>query len=181
MNDLVLLDNLGEALAILGVAGVVSLFFFPEGRRLAERSLAVLFTLMAIGGTALMWRADRLVEAKRDLTPAEQAELSKAISQFPNAKFEVLTSRDDREAHSLALKIVDAIKGGSGGTPLFEEEEHLLPVGLTLIFDPEDVDLRRNIANTVGRLFIEARIAVISDETAGLGEQRVRIVVGGKP
>jgi len=65
------------------VVGAVSLFFFPEGRRILERLLGVLFTLVVVGGVALTWRAQQLRNADRDLTPAQQATLGKAIGQFP--------------------------------------------------------------------------------------------------
>jgi hypothetical protein len=174
-----LLNDLGQGLIVLGLVGAVSLFFFPEGRRSLERSLGVLFTLVVIGGVALTWRAERLRNADRDLTPAQQATLSKALSQFPAVKFEVLTSRGDKEAHSLALKIVDAVKAGSGAMPLFDE---ILspPVGVVLVLGKE-ADPDHAVADTVGRLLMAAHIAVISDRTVELDEHTVRIVVGEKP
>ena len=180
-SDLSLLNGLGEALVVLGLVGAVSLFFFPMDRRMQERSLGVLFTLMAAGGVGLAWRADRLGNADRDLTPEQHVRLSKAISQFPTAKFEVLTSRGDREAHSLALKIVDAVKAGTGAMPAFEDEKLSLPIGVVLVFAAKDADFRHNVADTVGRRLMEARIAVISNIAPELREQTVRIVVGGKP
>ncbi len=180
-SDLSLVSGLGELLVLLGLVGAVSLFFFPVDRRIQERSLGVLFTLMAAGGVALAWRADKLENANRDLTPEQHVRLSKAISQFPTAKFEVLTSRGDREAHALALKIVDAVKAGSGAMPVFDDEKLSLPLGVVLVFAAKDTDLRRNVADTVGRPLMAARIAVISDLAPELSEQTVRIVVGGKP
>lgn len=164
---------------VLGLVGAVSLFFFPEGRRILERSLGVLFTLVVIGGVALTWRAERLRNADRDLTPAQQATLSKALSQFPAVKFEVLTSRGDKEAHSLGLKIVDAVKAGSGATPLFDEIISP-PVGVVLVLGKE-ADPDHAVVDTVGRLLMAAHIAVISDRTVELDEHTVRIVVGEKP
>src|SRR5882724_7552361 len=111
----------------------VSPFFFPEGRRILERSLGLFFTLVVIGGVALAWRADKLRDADRDLTPAQQAALSNAISQFPNLKFEMFTSRADREAHALALKIAAAAKAGSGAMPPFNETMPAPPKGVVLI------------------------------------------------
>jgi hypothetical protein len=175
-----LLNDLGRGLIVLGLVGAVSLFFFPEGRRILERSLGVLFTLVVIGGVALTWRADKLRNADRELTPAQQVALGKAMSQFPAAKFEVLTSRGNREAHALALKMVDAVKAGSGAMPLFDEDMAALPAGLVLILG-KDVDPDRTVVDTVGRLLMAARIAVISDRTVDLDEHTVRIVVGEKP
>jgi hypothetical protein len=180
-SDLSLVSGLGELLIVLGLVGAVSLFFFPVDRRIQERSLGVLFTLMAAGGVALAWRADKLENANRDLTPEQHVRLSKAISQFPTTKFEVLTSRGDREAHALALKIVDAVKAGSGAKPVFDDEKLSLPLGVVLVFAAKDADLRRDVADAVGRRLMEARIAVISDLAPELSEQTVRIVVGGKP
>jgi uncharacterized membrane protein YccC len=181
ISDLSLLNSLGEALVVLGLVGAVSLFFFPEGRRLQERSLGVLFAVMAASGVALAWRADSLRNANRDLTPKQQATLSKAISQFPTAKFEVLTSRGDKEAHALALKLADAIKAGSGAMPAFDDDKHALHVGVVLIFAAKDDELHHNVTDTVGRRLMAARIAVISDRAPELAAQTVRIVVGAKP
>ncbi len=174
-----LLNDLGQGLIVLGLVGAVSLFFFPEGRRILERSLGVLFTLVVIGGVALTWRAERLRNADRDLTPAQQATLSKALSQFPAVKFEVLTSRGDKEAHSLGLKIADAVKAGSGATPLFDEIISP-PVGVVLVLGKE-ADPDHAVVDTVGRLLMAAHVAVISDRTVELDEHTVRIVVGEKP
>lgn len=135
---------------------------------------------MVIGGVALTWRAERLRNADRDLTPAQQATLSKALSQFPAVKFEVLTSRGDKEAHSLALKIVNAVKTGSGAMPLFDEKILSPPVGVVLVLGKE-ADPDHAVADTVGRLLMAAHIAVISDRTVELDEHTVRIVVGEKP
>jgi hypothetical protein len=179
--DLSLLSALGEFLVLLGLAGAVSLFFFSEGRRVLERSLGMLFILLAVGGGALAWKVDILRGSNRDLTPAEQIALSKAISHLPAVKFEVVTSSSDREAHALALKIVNAIKEGSGAMPLFDDKALSTPMGVVLVFAVEDENLRHNVADTVGRLLMRARIAVISDRATGLPKQTVRIVVGGRP
>ena len=77
-SDPSVLDRLGEAVIVFGLVGQISLFFFPEGRRVLERSVGVLFTLVVIGGVALTWRAEKLRYADRDLTPAQQATFSKA-------------------------------------------------------------------------------------------------------
>jgi hypothetical protein len=103
-----LLNDLGQGLIVLGLVGAVSLFFFPEGRRILERSLGVLFTLVVIGGVALTWRAQQLRNADRELTPAQQATLGKAIVQFPAVKFEVLTSHN----RAIPNRVFDAVKAG---------------------------------------------------------------------
>ena len=175
-----LLNDLGQGLIVLGLVGTVSLFFFPEARRLLERSLGVLFTLVVIGGVALTWRAETLRNADRDLTPAQQAALGRAVGQFPTVKFEVFTSRGDREAHSLAVKMADAVKAGSGAMPPFDENMRSLPLGVVLVVG-KDADRDHAVVDTVGRLLMAAHIAVISDHKTDLGEDTVRIVVGEKP
>jgi len=106
--------------------------------------------------------------------------LGKAIGQFPAVKFEVFTSRANREAHSLALEIVDAVKAGTGATPDFEEAMRALPVGVVFILG-KDADLDHTVVDTVGRLLMAARVAVISDRATELDDHTVRIVVGEKP
>jgi hypothetical protein len=179
--DLSLLSGLGELLVLLGLVGAVSLFFFPKDRHIQERSLGVLFTLMAAGGVALIWRVDMLGNANRDLTPAQQVTLGKAISQFPTVKFEVLTSRGDREAHSLALRIADAEKAGSGAMPHFYDKIEPSPLGVVLVFAAKDADLRHNVTNTIGRRLMEEHIVSISSTKDEVGENTVWIVVGAKP
>jgi hypothetical protein len=182
-SDLSFLREVGEILAVLGLIGVASLFFFPVNRRLLERSLGVIFTLTAVGGIALAWKTDRLENADRTLTPAQQAAIGEAIGQFPTTTFEILTSRGNREAHSLALKLVDAVKAGRGAHPTFSDELLLLPLGMVMIFDPKDADLRREFFDKVGRRLMEARIVFVSDSRPGMGGKKdtVRIVVGEKP
>lgn len=180
-SDPSVLDRLGEAVIVFGLVGQISLFFFPEGRRVLERSMGVLFTLVVIGGVALTWRAEKLQDADRDLTPAQQATLGKAIGQFPTVKFEVIASREDKEAHALALKIADAIKSGSGAMPRFGDVLISPMPGVVLLLDGKDAKLDRTVADTVGRLLMAARIAVIGDVEPELGEHTLRIVVGKKP
>ena len=180
-SGLSFLYDLGQGLVVLGLVGAVSLFFFPKDRRILERSLGVLFTLMAIGGVGVMWKVDKLLAADRDLTPVQQATLSKAISQFPTLKFEVFASRGDREAHALALKIVHAVKAGSGAMPHFDDQMPSLPPGVVLILDDNDADPDHNFVDTVGRPLMAARIAVMGDRAIDLSEHTVRIVVGEKP
>jgi hypothetical protein len=175
-----LLNDLGGGLIILGLVGAVSLFFFPDGRRILERSLGVLFTLLVIGGAALTWRAEKLRTADRNLTPAQQATLGQAIGEFPNIKFQVFTSSGDREAHSLALKIVEAVKAGSGTMPLVDDMMRSPPPGVILILNRRR-DFAYNFVDRVGRQLMAARIAVISDQATDLDDNTVRIVVGGRP
>ena len=180
-SDSSLLDNLGVGLIVVGLVGAVSLFFFPRDRRLAERSLGVLFTLAVAGGAALTWKAAALHGADRNLTQEQQAALSKAIGQFPTAKFEVVTSRANREAHALALKIADAVKAGSGATPPFDDMLLTPIVGVVLVFDTKSAELEHEVVETVGRVLMGARIAVVGNHAPELAPHTVRIVVGSKP
>ena len=104
--------------------------------------MGVLFALMALGGVALIWRIGRLNNADRDLTPDQLAALSKGISQFLGVKFEVHILTGDRRAQSVATKIVDAVKAGSGTMPQFGESQSL-PPGVIFVFAVKDTDLRR--------------------------------------
>jgi len=141
----------------------------------------MLFTLMASGGVAILWRADNLENANRDLSPAQQAALSKTVSQFPTVKFRVLTSRGNSEAHSLALKIVEAVKAGSGTMPPFYDELVSLPKGVVIFFNPKDADLGRKVYDAIGRELMKARIVGITASKADLDEGTVWITVGEKP
>jgi len=142
--------------------------------------MVVVFTLMALGGGALMWRIDHLNNADRDLTPDQRAALSKSIIQFLGVKFQVHTLTGDREAQSLATKIVDAVKAGSGTFPQFVEVQ-ALPTGVVLVFSTEDTDLRRAISDTVGRRLAAARIAVDADFSTEQPKHSVKIIIGKKP
>jgi hypothetical protein len=182
-SELSFLRELGEILAALGLIGAASLFFFPANRRFLEHVLGAFFTLMAVGGVALAWKTDRLEAADRTLTPVQQATIGEAISQFPTTTFEILTSRGNKEAHSLALKLVDAVKTGSGAPPPFFDQLSPLPLGMVMIFDATDADLRREFFDKVGRRLMEARIVFVSDSRPEMGGRKgiVRIVVGEKP
>ena len=56
---------------------------------------------------------------------------------------------DDREAQSLALKVVDAVKAESAAMPQFLDKLPSLPPGVTLVFATKDAHLRREVSNTV--------------------------------
>src|SRR5215831_12279566 len=132
--DLDLFSDVGEFLAIVGLVGVASLFISRSDRRIQVWSLGLLFALMAVSGSALIWRTDELGKADRDLLPEQQVELGHAISQFPGTKFEVYTTRSNREAHALALKIADAVRTGSGTMPYFFDDAFSLPLGVVFFF-----------------------------------------------
>lgn len=179
-SDLSVLGWLGQLLLAVGLAGVLALCFGRDGRPRRDRSLALVCALIAAGGVALMWRVDKLENADRDLTPGQQLKLSVAAGQFPSARFEVLTSSSDREAHALATKIANAIAQGREETPSFDDQMQPRHVGVVLIFASGDIDFSRRVADTIGRALIEARIGVISQRVPEMGEHTVRIVVGPK-
>ena len=49
---------------------------------------------------------------------------------------------------------------------------------MVLVLRAKDAEPGRKVVDTVGRVFMEARIAVMSDKAEELEEQTVRIVVG---
>jgi hypothetical protein len=53
-------------------------------------------------------------------------------------------------------------------------------VGLVFVLG-KDADPDHTVVDTVGRLFMAARVAVISDRGIELDDHTVRIVVGEKP
>lgn len=177
--DLLVLHDLSEALIILGLVGVASMLF--NERRIQRRWLGLSFALMAAGGVALAWRIDQLQIADRDLTGAQQFALSRAVSPFSGVQFVVQTLPDDKEAHSLARKIADAIKAGIGEAPEFMDTMSPLPLGVVLVFASKDADLRRDFAGAVGTQLAAARIAVIAEEDPQQPEHTVRIIVGRNP
>jgi hypothetical protein len=179
-SDPSFLSSVGQLLVVLGLVGQVSLFFFPAARRLLERSLGVLFTVVAIGGVGLTWRAQDVRDADRDLTPVQQAALSTALSQFPAVKFEVFAAGDDKEARALAAKIIDALKAATGAAPPIDDLR-LPPLGVVLVMRAKDTEFAHRFADRVGRVLMEARIAVMRDKAEEMDDETVRIVVGGKP
>src|SRR5690349_23534816 len=94
--------------------------------------MAVLFVVLVAGGTVLSWWAGRLRDADRYLTAPEQAALAGTFSRFPDVKFTVVTQGPDKEADALAHEVVDAIKAGRGGAPLFEQSLVNPPLGVVL-------------------------------------------------
>ena len=80
-----ILEGLGILLLAVGAAGLVSLFISQPLGRVLKRTVAVVCAVMAIAGGLLMARADALRDTDRDLSPAEQANLARAIGQFPKS------------------------------------------------------------------------------------------------
>lgn len=180
-NDPSYLKDFSLLLLMLGGIGLLSLFFFPAERRLARGALAALFIGLAIAGVALPWRAEALRAADRDLDPAQLAVLSRAIGRFPGTTFEVFTSRADPEAHALALKIVEAVKAGSGTAPAFEEGWVAPQKGVVLVVGARDPERGDVYVDTIGRPLMAARVAVLGEVRPDFADHTVRILVGGKP
>jgi hypothetical protein len=102
------------------------------------------------------------------------------MSRFQDVKFEVHILTGDREARSLATKMIDAVKVGTGTMPQSGESQSL-PPGLILVYSVKDADLRRAISDTVGRRLAAARIVVGVDFSAEQPEHTVTIIIGRKP
>jgi hypothetical protein len=180
-SDPWILDSLGILLLAVGGAGLVALFISTPFRPAVQRSVGVICAAMVLGGGLLMLWATRLRDADRDLDPAQQANLARALGQFPNARFEVLTAHTDNETRSLASKVADAVRMGTGATPTVGEIPALPQKGVVLVLRDRETALGRAVAATVGRAFMAARVASISDDEPSLDDRTVRIVVGEKP
>lgn len=175
-----ILDVMATLSFVLGLVGQVSLFAFPRDRRVLERGLAVLFTVMVGGGVGLAWRAEQLREADRDLTTVQFDGLSSAFAAHRGLKFEVLWSQGDGEAQALARRISAAVKAGTGQAPVSEQA---VPTGLRGVFlGIRDRTVGAGPAvDPIGRALMAARIATISDSVADLPPDTMQIIVGRKP
>jgi len=180
-SDPWILDGLGIVLAAVGSAGLVALFISTPLRPLLKRAVGVICATMAIGGVLLMVRAESVREADRDLDPAQLANLAKAMGQFPNIRFEVFTAYTDDETRSLASKVAEAVKAGTGATPALGEVPPRPQKGVVLVMRDREADLGRAVAATIGRAFMAARVASITDDEPALADRTVRIIVGEKP
>ena len=181
VSDPWILDSLGIVLLAVGAAGLVALFIATPLRPTVKRSVGVICAAMAIGGVLLMVRAAGLREADRDLTPAQQADLARALGQFPNVRFEVFTADTDQETQSLASKVVDAVKTGTGAAPIVGETPPIPQKGVVLVMRDREAALGRAVAATIGRAFMAARVASITDDEPTLDDRTVRIIVNAKP
>jgi hypothetical protein len=103
------------------------------------------------------------------------------VGRFPDSKFEVLTAYTDDETRSLASKVADAVKMGTGAAPTLGQIPPLPQKGVVLILRDRETDLGRAVAATIGRAFMAARVASITDDEPMLDARTVRIVVGEKP
>ena len=185
-----ILEGLGILLLSVGLAGLVSLFISQPLGPTMKRTVAVVCAVMALGGGLLMARADALRDTDRDLSPAEQAVLARAIGQFPNARFEVFTAYNDSETRSLAAKVADAVKTALGTAPALADIPPLMQKGVVpptqqkgvvIVLRDNQAELGRAVAHTIGRALMAARVACITDDDPSIGDRTVRIVVGEKP
>ena len=103
-----ILDVVATISFVLGLVGQVSLFAFPRDRRVLERGLAVLFTVMVGGGVGLAWRAEQLRDADRDLAAPQFDGLRQAIEGHRDVAYQVYWAQGDAEAQALAHRIADA-------------------------------------------------------------------------
>jgi len=180
LSDPWILDGLGIVLMAVGSAGLVALFISSPLPRL-KRAVGVTCAAMAIGGVLLMVKAEALRDADRDLDPEQQANLARAIGQFPTIRFEVFTAYTDNETRSLASKVVEAVKTGTGAVPTIGETLPLPQKGVVLVMRDRETDFGRAVAGTIGRAFMAARVASITDDEPALDDRTVRIIVGEKP
>ncbi|GEP61612.1 hypothetical protein [Reyranella soli] len=176
-----ILDSLGIALTAVGGAGLIALFISQPLGPVMKRAVGVICAVMAVGGILLMVRAGSLRDSDRDLDPAQQAELAKALSRFPNVRFEVLMGHTGEETRSLASKVVDAVKAGTGAAPTIGATLPSQQKGVVLVLRDRETDLGRAVATTIGRVLMAARVAAITDDEPGLDDRTVRIIVGEKP
>ena len=179
-SDPAILDGLGYGLLTVGLVGLIALIISDADRRLSKRVLGVVLAVIAIGGGSLVWRAESIRQLDRSLSPEQQANLSRAIGQFPTVRFEVYAVRADKEVNTLALKVADAVKAAQG-TPPVEGTVPSAPKGVVLVMRNDETDLARTIRSTVGRVLMAARIAAMSSHAPELDDNVVLIVIGPKP
>jgi hypothetical protein len=189
-SDPWILDSLGLVLMAVGSAGLVALFIATPFRPLAKRSVGAACAAMAIAGGLLMMRADALRDIDRDLSPAQQANIAQAVSQFPNARFEVFTANTDNETRALAAKVAEAVRTGTGAAPARADipplsQKGVVPrvpqKGVVIVLRDSEAEHARALASTIGRALMAARVACITDDEPLLDDRTVRIVVGAKP
>ena len=77
--------------------------------------------------------------------------------------------------------LADAVKQGTGATPALGETPPLLQKGVVLVLRDRETALGRAVAARIGRAFMAARVASITDDESTLDGRTVRIVVGEKP
>jgi len=176
-----ILDGLAILLIAVGAAGLVALFISQPLGPVMKRSVGVACVAIAIGGALLMVLAASLRDADRDLDPAQQANLAKAMSRFSDVRFEVFTANADNETRALASKVVEAVTTGTGAAPTLGETPPSQQKGVVMVLRDRKAELGRAVSATIGRAFMAARIAAITDDEPGLDDRTVRIVLGQKP
>jgi hypothetical protein len=185
-----ILEGLGILLLSVGLAGLVSLFISQPLRATLKRTVAVVCAVMAMAGGLLMARADALRDTDRDLSPAEQANLARAVGQFPKFRFEVFTAYPDSETRSLAAKVADAVKTATGTAPALADIPPLMQKGVVpptpqkgvvIVLRDNEAEPGRAVGTTIGRALMAARVACITDDNPSIDDRTVRIVVGEKP
>jgi hypothetical protein len=189
-SDPWILNGLGILLAAVGGAGLVALFIATPFRPAVKRSVGLICAAMALLGGLLIARVETLRDADRDLDPAQQANLARVVSQIPDTRFEVYTAHPDSETRSLAAKVVDAVKAGSGKAPAVADipplhQKGVVPPlpqkGVVVVMRDSEAPRARALATTITRALMAARVACITDDEPSLDDRTVRIVVGEKP
>ena len=165
---------------VLGLVGQVSLFAFPRDRRVFERMLAVLFTVMVGGGVGLAWRAEQLRDTDREFTSAQLVGLRQAFAKHPEVFVELHWGIGDRESQSVARKIAEAVKAGTGRPPIAEYSIFTPLQGVILVVRDRSVGAGAAV-DPVGRALMAARIGTTSEADPELPPDTMRIVVGRKP
>lgn len=185
-----ILEGLGILLLAVGAAGLIALFISRPMRPALKRAVGATCAVMAVGGGVLMARAEALRDADRDLSPAEQADLARAVSLFPNIRFEVFTAYPDNETRLLAAKVADAVKTGTGAAPARADIPPLLQKGVVpptpqkgvvIVLRDREANLGRAVAGTISRALMAARVACITDDEPAMDDRTIRIVVGERP
>ena len=176
-----ILDGFGTVLLAVGASGLVALFMSDPMRTGMRRILGVVCVAMALGGGLLMVRAEALRDADRDLSESELASLAKAVSQFPDLEFQVLTTNTEIESRSLALKVAAAIKAGTGVVPAVGEAPPSIQKGVVIVVRDRTADPGHAASAAIGRALMEARVASMTDDEPALDNRAVRILVGSKP
>ena len=175
-----ILDVAAVIALVLGLVGQVSLFAFPRDRRVLERGLAVLFTLMVGGAVGLAWRAEQLRDADRDLVGPQFAGLVRALASHPADSYEFQYLQGDREAQALARRIAEAVKAATGRAPAEAQPVSTGLMGVLLAVRDRSAGVGLAV-EPIGLALMAARIAAISENAGDLPPGTMRILVGRKP
>lgn len=165
---------------VLGLVGQVSLFAFPRDRRVLERVLAVLFTVMVGGAVGLAWRAEQLRDADRDLSGAQFAAVVRAFASHPGDSYEFQYLEGDREAQALARRLAEVVKAATGRTSADARPVPTKLLGVLMVVGDHGVGVGQSV-EPIGLALMAARIAAISENAPDLPPGTMRILVGRKP